>query len=290
MLPTLLDTRVAGMRVTLPAYGTLLALAAVVTVTLAWWLARRRGIPGGRAAALLGVTAVCVPIGARLLHLALNPSVYAADPGALLSTDPTGFALYGGLILATIAGLVTAWVLRVDLWRMADASAPAIGVGIALARLGCFLNGCCFGRVTTGPLGIVFPGGSLPWLGQLSDGRITLLDATLPVYPTQLFELAGALAGSALAVWVLTRGARDGTAFLAFAAWFSAVRWADWYLRVPASSFAGPSWMYPALYAALIAVCVTLIIVRRRGGEAAGASRAAPRTSSSGGCTLWRDR
>jgi phosphatidylglycerol:prolipoprotein diacylglycerol transferase len=166
---------------------------------------------------------------------------------------------------------------------MADASAPAIGVGIALARLGCFLNGCCFGRVTAGPLGIVFPGGSPPWFAQLADGRITLLDATLPVYPTQLFELAGALAGSALAVWILTRGARDGTAFLAFAAWFSAVRWANWLVRVPASSFAGPSWMYPALYAALIAVCVTLIIVRRRGGEAAGASRAAPRTSSSGG-------
>jgi len=263
MLPTLLDTRIAGVHVVVPAYGTLLAVAALATLVLAWWLARRRGIAPWRAAAFLGVTAGCVPIGARLLHVALNPSFYVRDPAAWLSTDPTGFALYGGLLLAAVAGALVARAARIDLWRMADATAPALGVGIAFARLGCFLNGCCYGAVTYGPLGVVFPVGSLPWWGQFANSRISMFSSALPVYPTQLFELAGALAGSVLAAWMIARRSQDGAAFLAFVAWFSAVRWADWLVRVPAASFSAPPWLYPALYATLIAGCLALAVARR---------------------------
>jgi prolipoprotein diacylglyceryltransferase len=90
-----------------------------------------------------------------------------------------------------------------------------------------------------------------------------MFSTALPVYPTQLFELAGALAGAALAAWMLARGSGDGAAFLAFVGWFSAVRWADWLVRVPAPGFSAPPWLYPALYATLIVGCLALAVARR---------------------------
>ena len=110
---------------------------------------------------------------------------------------------------------------------------------------------------------MVFPVGSLPWWGQFASGRISMFSSALPVYPTQLFELAGALVGAAIAGRMLARGSTDGAAFLAFVGWFSVVRWADWLVRVPASSFSAPPWLYPTLYAALIAGCFGLAVARR---------------------------
>lgn len=60
---------------------------------------------------------------------------------------------------------------------------PGLVLGHALGRIGCFLGGCCYGKVTNGPFGVVFPIGSLAAVQYpAEDGR------SLPVYPTQLFE------------------------------------------------------------------------------------------------------
>jgi phosphatidylglycerol---prolipoprotein diacylglyceryl transferase len=256
--PTLLVLALGGHRLALGAYASALALAAVATLAIAYWLARRRGLPAGRTALVLALSALAVPIGARLLHFALNPAVYLADPRALLALDPVGFAAYGGLLLAAAVGVAAARGLGLDLWRTADAAAPALGAGIAIVRIGCFLNGCCFGRVTSGPLGVVFPLGSPAHLRQIGDGVSGLLGPVLPVIPTQLIESGGALIAALIAGVLMWRGAPDGVAFLAAAAWFSAVRWYDFGLRVFPPTFRAPGWFYPAVYAVIILVCGVL--------------------------------
>jgi hypothetical protein len=126
--------------------------------------------------------------------------------------------------------------------------------------------------VTTGPLGVVFPPGSVAHLVQMGNGAIGLFDAALPVYPTQLLELTGALLAGALALALLWRRAPSGVPFLAGAALFAAVRWVVWPLRYYPEAFAGPKWEYPALYAGVLVVLFALAVWRLRAAARATSS------------------
>jgi phosphatidylglycerol:prolipoprotein diacylglycerol transferase len=261
--PILFEWGPAGARTLVLTYEVAFWTAGLVAVAASVFAAWRMRLPVGRTAALLVCAAVAVPVGARALYFFEYPSMYTgADPLNVFAFSTEQFSLMGGVLLATAVTLAGVYLLRLDLWRSADALAPGLGLGIAVMRLGCFFAGCCYGIVTRGPLGVVFPQGSVPQLVQLATGRIGLFDAALPVYPTQLFELAGGLLAAALAIVLLLRRAPSGVPFLAAAALFTVVRWVVWPLRYVPVGFAGPRWEYPALYAGMLALLVALMIWR----------------------------
>lgn len=101
-----------------------------------------------------------------------------------------GLAFYGGFIFASAFGLYYARKHKLGMWRMADLAAPWIAFGLALTRLGCFLNGCCHGKVTTQPWGVVFPDGSAVHDAQLKAELIKRWEHALPVHPAQLYLVA----------------------------------------------------------------------------------------------------
>lgn len=68
-----------------------------------------------------------------------------------------GLSMFGGLILAIICSLIYIYKKKLDVWRIADIVAPSTMLGLGIARIGCFLNGCCFGQPTSCSLGIIFP-------------------------------------------------------------------------------------------------------------------------------------
>src|SRR5206468_3661124 len=71
---------------------------------------------------------------------------------------------------------------------MMDVIAPALALGIALGRLGCFLNGCCYGDVCHLPWAMTFPQGSSPWAHHVDLGLIPQAAArSLPIHPTQIY-------------------------------------------------------------------------------------------------------
>jgi len=255
--------------------------AVFVALAIAWLLARRDGLPARRSLAVLLVSAVTLPVGARLWHAITNPEVYASEPWRLWTLQASGHALFGGVFLASVAGVLAARLMRVDLWRLADAAAPALGAGIVIMRLGCFANGCCFGRLTDGPTGVTFPPGSYAHFWQLAHGYIKLFEAPLPVHPTQLYEAAGALA--CVAVWAVVRRfsvphdvvsdmpsytsnitplrVPSGVPFLSFVAAFAVVRSLNWTFRVPPDTLTEPGIYWP-IYAATVAVCGALVFAR----------------------------
>jgi phosphatidylglycerol:prolipoprotein diacylglycerol transferase len=274
--PILFEWGPAGARTIVLTYEVAFWSAGFVAVAAAVFAAWRMGLPVGRTAALLVCAAIAVAVGARALYFVEYPSMYTgADPLNVLSFSTEQFSLMGGVLLATVVTLAGILLLRLDLWRTADAIAPGLGLGIAVMRVGCFCAGCCYGIVTRGPLGVVFPQGSVAQLVQLATGQIGLFDRALPVYPTQLYELAGGLLAAALAVFLLWRRAPSGVPFLAAAALFTAVRWAVWPLRYYPAAFAGPRWEYPVLYAGMLALLVGLIVWR--------IARASGRRASQGG-------
>jgi phosphatidylglycerol:prolipoprotein diacylglycerol transferase len=98
-----------------------------------------------------------------------------------------GMAYYGGFLAAVPVGLWYARRKQLGVWRIADLTSPFIALGLFFGRLGCFLNGCCFGAPTTLPWGVDFP----------HDRRDLLL------HPTQLYESLGALAVFAALYFVI---------------------------------------------------------------------------------------
>lgn len=137
-----------------------------------------------------------------------------ADCLAALKLWRGGFAYYGGFIFAVAFSLYYTRKHRMGWWRTADLAAPAIALGLFFGRMGCFLNGCCFGKVTSSAAGVIFPRGGSAWRKQLDEHLIAGADRALPVHPTQLYEAAGALALFALLWFGLTpRRRREGDVF-----------------------------------------------------------------------------
>ena len=112
-------------------------------------------------------------------------------------------------------------------------------------RTGCFLNGCCFGTVTSLPWGVTFPTGSSAWALQILSGESSLFDFAAqpkPVHPTELYEIIAAAVFGALAMWLLLRHRSSparrtpaGVPFLVFALGFTLFRLADDFLRATAA-------------------------------------------------------
>ena len=124
-----------------------------------------------------------------------------------------GLAYYGGFLAAVPVGLWYARRKQLGAWRVADLGAPPIAFGLVFGRLGCFFNGCCYGKHTDGPLAVSFPGRP-------------------DVHPTQLYEAAGALALYAVLYFVVRpRKRRHGQVFAALLVLYGVLRFALEFLR-----------------------------------------------------------
>ena len=102
-----------------------------------------------------------------------------------------GGIVFYGCVIGGAAALFAYWFrTRFPFRATIDVMAPSIALGIALGRLGCFLNGCCYGDLCEVPhLGVTFPAQSAPWHDQWQQGLIPAsAPRSLPVHPTQLYS------------------------------------------------------------------------------------------------------
>ena len=100
-----------------------------------------------------------------------------------------GRGAVGALFGATLGAWLILQMRGVSFSSYADAAAPAVALGYAVYRIGCFLNGCCFGTETDLPWAVTFGANSEAFAAQVAAGLIAP-DAlhTLPVHPTQLYH------------------------------------------------------------------------------------------------------
>ena len=113
-----------------------------------------------------------VLLGGRVGYILFyNLPYYLHHPSELLAFWHGGMSFHGGLLGTVVAGAVFAKRKGVSLWRIADYAAVATPPGLGLGRIGNFINGELFGRVTTVPWAMVFPGGG-----------------PMPRHPSQLYE------------------------------------------------------------------------------------------------------
>ena len=147
-------------------------------------------------------------IGAKVLYFIVEFKTVLANPMAFLSG---GMVFYSGVIGGVGGGIVYAHRYKLRALPIFDCAVPAVALGHAFGRVGCFLVGCCYGAPTAGPLGVVYP----------PDGGIA--PAGVPLLPTQLFEAAFLLllSGALLLILVRTRrlGAPTGMYLLLYGIW-----------------------------------------------------------------------
>jgi phosphatidylglycerol---prolipoprotein diacylglyceryl transferase len=191
-------------------YGVMIALG----LGVAFWLAAREGnrrgiLPDEICGCALWVIGAGL-VGARLVHVIDNWQTYAANPAAIFGT--AGLAIYGALIGGSAAIVIYALVRHLNPGKLLETAAPAIPLGQAIARIGCFINGDNYGLPTSPPL---------PWSVVWANPGAMVPDHTVAYQPTQLYELVWDLLVFGI-IWRLRFRVRgDGVLFLAYATLYS---------------------------------------------------------------------
>lgn len=193
-------------------YGVLVAGGFV----LGLWTAARRapwvGLPGDRVADLGPWLILGTVLGARALYVVSYWKQYFADKPwwEVLAVHHGGLVFYGGLVGAAATVILYARARQVPLWRLADVLAPSVALGHALGRLGCFVNGCCYGLPTALPWGFRYP----------ESYGIGLA----PVHPVQLYEAALNLGLYAWLAWLFRRRRFEGQVFAVYLVGYALLR------------------------------------------------------------------
>ena len=155
-------------------------------------LGRSRGFSSDRLANLLALLVVCGLAGARTFFVAEHWADYRADPASALRIWEGGLMFYGSIVFGAAALVAHCRLARTPVLPLLDLFAVAVPVGQAFGRVGCLLNGCCYGRPSDSCLAVTYPRWSIPCIEQIRSGLLPEDAArSLPVLPSQLFEAAG---------------------------------------------------------------------------------------------------
>jgi phosphatidylglycerol:prolipoprotein diacylglycerol transferase len=196
LLPILDD----GTGVPVRGYGAMLLAAAAAGVWLSIVRGRRMGFDADTILALGMEVFLWGIVGARLFYvIEYHDQFFAAGRSwteslaAVLNGAAGGLVVFGSVPTAALAAWRFASRRGLSLPRLADCIAPGLLLGLAIGRIGCFLNGCCYGGPCDLPWAVQFPPGSPPWLDQEARGLLPAVATgggmpwSLPVHPAQLY-------------------------------------------------------------------------------------------------------
>jgi phosphatidylglycerol---prolipoprotein diacylglyceryl transferase len=170
-------------------YGTMLFLAFLGSMNLAAWRARREKLDPEVIYDLALWVFMGGLIGARVFYVIQYWGDKVRTVADIFKIWEGGIVLYGSIMGGTAAFFLYRMLRPFPLRPFLDIVAPSLALGVALGRLGCFLNGCCYGDRCNLPWSVSFPRPSPPWADQVTDGLITRETLwSLPVHPTQLYS------------------------------------------------------------------------------------------------------
>jgi phosphatidylglycerol:prolipoprotein diacylglycerol transferase len=165
---------IPGLDLPVTTFGVMMALGFLA----AYWIAAKGmaedGLDVEQAPNLLIWTMVGGVVGSKLYY-AIDVSIREGQPFFQLLFDRAGMTWYGGLMGGALLGVLGAKFHGLPVGTFAKDVAPGLAVGQAFGRIGCFLVGDDYGRVTDVPWGVAFPKGAPPTLEK--------------VHPTQLYEV-----------------------------------------------------------------------------------------------------
>lgn len=222
------------------------------------------------ASAILFWAGLCGMLGGKIYYAALY-----GDP--MLVFDRAGIVWYGGFIGGLLAFLWVRHARRLPAWATLDATGPALAVGYAVGRVGCFLVGDDYGRPTDLPWGVAFEHGLPPTTVESLHRNFGIVvpgdlpgDALVRVHPTQLYETLIALAIWGVGVWLLRRRPQPaGMIFLPVLALLGVERFVVELFRAKDDRFFAGFTLAQVISTTIVVVAVILAL-RRRASVARG--------------------
>jgi phosphatidylglycerol---prolipoprotein diacylglyceryl transferase len=237
-----------------------------------WWIVRRLTRQGWAEADALRplVWAVLAAfLGARVLfdleHLAFSSFSIVQ----LLDIWNGGYSLCGGALFASGAAWLSLFRMSAPMHDFADAGAPAMGLGLALSRIGCLMEGCDFGRVAELPWSLRFPKGTPAFMQHESLDLLPPESAfSLPVHPLQLYEALLGLLLMLFALYWTPRRSFHGQVYLLVVLFYCIARFGLDFLRDPWMSAAWGRLLTSQVLALVGIVVSMLLYVRFRKAHA----------------------
>jgi phosphatidylglycerol:prolipoprotein diacylglycerol transferase len=233
---------------TVNSYGTMLMLGFIAGIYTGVRLGVRRHIPAERIMDLGLLVLIAAIIGARLAYILITPDAGPIiDVREIMARGLGGLSYFGGIIGGVVVSFFYVRAMKLNFWRLGDALAPGIALGYAITRIGCFLNGCCYGKPC-----------SLPWAMNF---RFSPDGPTGLVHPTQLYASLMGLAMFGILLW-LSRGdslKRAGRLFMVFLMLEGVERIVMEIFRAPDPHYLHMQVITPAMYFCVLLIACGLI-------------------------------
>jgi phosphatidylglycerol---prolipoprotein diacylglyceryl transferase len=254
------------------AYGVMLGLGFISSWYLGMYFANREGLPYKGVTWAYVLAIVFALVGARLAHIISNPDTMRMHGlfHALFANKCEGLVAYGGYIGGTLAAYAYCRLRKMDFWSLCDVSSASLVLGLGFTRIGCFLAGCCHGKVTDLPWGVSFPAGSQASrnIDCIAPGAAPGMVASLPVHPTQLYESAVGFLLVPVGIYLIKRRKFTGQAFLIMMSLYAIARFLLEFIR--ADDDRGPVAMFSTsqfIGLVLVPLAIVLYIWRRKVGQ-----------------------
>lgn len=198
-------------RIKVYSWGFMLAIAVLVAVLGISKRFKEEGYEPEHVLDMVMILVVTGLLGSRLAFIAMFEwQEFIVHPTIFFGLTEGGFSglvWYGGFTASVLAFIIYIRIRGYSFWKMADIFAPFLALAYAIVRIGCFLNGCCYGKVTDSACAVVFP---------FVDG--------LSRHPTQLYSSAINLLLFALLLWYYPRRKFSGQIFIFYLLGYSVYR------------------------------------------------------------------
>jgi phosphatidylglycerol---prolipoprotein diacylglyceryl transferase len=180
--------------VQLQPYTLMLYIGTIAGIGAGAAIARAEGESAAAFAGAAILLLIPALVGARLWFVLQHLELFRVEPARIWRRSEGGSAVFGGLIASLVLSEAVLRPLGLSFWGFWDAAAVTMLVGLVVTRFGCLMNGCCYGRETTGVFGLWLPDERGEWRRRI---------------PTQLFEAAWGILVLALAL--IVRPTLDGS-------------------------------------------------------------------------------
>ena len=202
-------------------YGVMAAIGFLLATTLITMNRKRANMSENQASTLVFIAIIGGVLGSRITYVIQNWSIQFKDNfSEIFRIDHGGLVFYGGFFLAVGGIIVYCRKSKLDMVRVLDVFTPAMAIGHAMGRIGCFLNGCCFGNVTHSWFGVHYPEGSAACM-KFSGA---------PVHPVQLYEACGNIL-LAVVMFILLRRTKRGIPIASYLTFYGILRFSDEFFR-----------------------------------------------------------
>jgi phosphatidylglycerol:prolipoprotein diacylglycerol transferase len=259
-------------KVTIKSYGVAIALAFLIGILLAAWRARREKLNPNDFLDIGFIIVVSSIVGARIFYILFNLKYYIDNPAMIIRIWEGGLIFYGGLLCAAIASILYMRFKKIPVWYGTDIIAPSVALGYAITRVGCFLNGCCYGKVCNLPWGI---SGWDPFTGA---GRYSAqiffaalfgtgeVPEVIKLHPTQLYAAGISLIFFVVLLIIWRRRVFDGMVFWSYVGLYALYRFGIEFLRADNKEiFLGLTVPQVMSVVAFVVAVIVLIDLGRRG-------------------------